>query len=539
MKKNYILQIAIFVLFLSHYTGFSKEGKQPTSEKMKVTSNTVASVTDNGWSYTCDDGIEVELLSLGLKNNVPATLNIPNGTTDVERIVVEIVYKGSNPGGTIELEDAVGNLYTANVVVPAGGSSNVWYYRTELPATTVIKYTNTFRASSAQSMLAYVFRKKNNGTASSGVFTALSGFNDIQTTTIPIQTDSGPRTVTVELPISELTPDGRYIHIEVSAADGSYTELTETITSFPSGECCIKVFELTLTDVAGTIDEIEIKIDTRSWQNGQNVYGQSWVMGGAVKTDVRCSCVESDVELPSADNLIDHILVEDLSQLPEVTFSDNCSNVTIAYNEYESIESCEIDYGPVYTDSNIMMHSFPFDNKHHWAKGYYIFKADGTTKILGRIENNSEPNSGWVMNIDFETVMTYTNWISSGGYANTDNLKEQRFYGNVDFSKTNSILGFGNYKNSSLSLVSTTDLHYMDVGPKDEYGAYGIGFYASYQGTVNGQVVGGENLQHIDMNASLKKCVKIREATRLLVREWIVTDAAGNTGVFIQRVELE
>jgi hypothetical protein len=242
MKKKYLLQIAMFVLFFSHLAVFSKERIKPSSEIITVKSNAFISTTDPGWSYTCDDGIEVELLSLGLKNNVPASLNIQD-TDNVERLVVEIVYKGNNPGSTIEVQDADGNSYIANREVPIGGSTHVWYYRVELPATSTINYTNTSQASSAQSILAYVFRKKNNGTASSGVFTALSGYNDIQTTTIPIQTDTGPRTVSVELPISELTPDGRYIHIEVSAADGSFTELTENINDFPSGNCCIEVFE--------------------------------------------------------------------------------------------------------------------------------------------------------------------------------------------------------------------------------------------------------------------------------------------------------
>ena len=526
----------MFVLLLSQFTAFSKDGVDPTSEKITTKSNSFISSTDPGWSYTCEDGIEVELLSLGLKNNVPASLTIQD-TQDVVRMVVEIVYKGNNPGSTIEIQDAAGNSYTANREVPSGGSSNVWYYRFELPTTTSINYSNTTHANYAQSMLAYVFRKKNNGTASSGVFTALSGYNDIQTEIIPIQTDSGPRTVTVELPISELTPDGRYIHIEVSAADGSFTELTETISDFPSGTCCIKVFELTLTNVAGSVDEVEIKIDTRNKKNGQTVNGQSWVMGGAVKTNVRCSCVETDTELPTADNLIDHIIIEDIDQLPVVTFSDNCSNVTIEYAEHYSRESCEIDFGPVHTQSNIWFNNFPFNDKHHWNKGYYLQFFDGSTKIYGKIVNNSESESGWNTEIIFEELVDFNTWVSAGGQVGDDAQKEQRRYAAIDFNKSYKLNGFGNYKNSNLSLVSTTNLHHMDIGPRDVYGDYGIGFWSSYEGTVNGQVVSGS--PHIEMNASLSKCVRARDGSNLLVREWTVTDASGNTAIFIQRVEIE
>jgi len=538
MKNKYLSQTLMFVLFLSHLMGFSKEGFEPASEKIIINSNSFASATDPGWSYTCDDGIEVELLSLGMKNSVPASINIAD-VQDVTRIVVEIVYKGKNPGNTIEIKDAEGNSYTANKEVPVGGSSNVWYYRVDLPATTSIIYTNTTNVKYAQSMLAYVFRKKNDGTASSGVFTALSGYNNIQTTIIPIQTDSGPRTVTVELPISELTPDGRYIHIEISASDGSFSELTETIDSFASGQCCIKVFKLSLSDVSGSVNEVEIKIDSRNKKNGQNVNGQSWVMGGAVKTNVRCSCVETDTELPTADNFIDHILIEDISQLPEITFSDNCSNVTVEYAEFYSRQSCEIDFGLVNTGSNIWFNDFPFDKNHHWDKGYFLQFIDGSAKIYGKIVNNSEPDSGWNAEIIFEGLVSYNTWKNSGGQVGNDTQKEQRSYTNIDFSKPYKLDGFGNYRNSNLSLVNTYDLNYMDIGPRDIYGDYGIGFWSSYEGTVTRQDLPGGNSQFIEMNASLKKCVFARDGADLLVREWVVTDAAGNNKVFIQRVEIE
>ncbi len=538
MKKSYSMQLLILALFLIQFNGYAKDGNtNPSSKKIDLTSNTFTSLTDPGWSYSCDESIEVELISLGLKNNVPASLEINDGES-IDRVVVEIVYKGNNPGSTIEIQDANGNSYTANREVPTGGSSNVWYYRTEMPATSSVNYSNTTHASYAQSMLVYVFRHNNTGAATSGVFTALSGYNDIQTTTIPIQTDDGPRTVNVELPISELTPDGRYIHIEVSAADGSFVELTETIDDFSPGTCCIKVFELNMENVAGSVNEIEIKIDTRNKKNGQNVNGQSWVMAGAVKTDVMCSCVDSDTTPPTADNLVSHILVEDLSQIPEITFSDECSAVTIEYNEYEDItESCFIDFGPTYTDSNIWFHSFPFDKWHHWENGYFEKFTDGSAKIHGRVVNNTDPTSGWIIEIFFETLVDFNTWSASGGYIDNDSQKEQRLYANVDFAKPYKLEGFGDYTNSNLTLLSNTNLHHMDIGPRDVYGDYGIGFWLSYEGTVNGQTVGGENLQHIDMYASLDKCVVKR--VNMIVREWIVTDAAGNSSVFIQRVEFE
>jgi hypothetical protein len=528
----------MFALIIIQFNGYAKDGNpNPSSKKIDLNSNTFTSLTDPGWSYSCDESIEVELLSLGLKNNVPASIAISD-VESLDHIVVEIVYKGNNPGSTIEIQDDNGNSYTANREVPSGGSSSVWYYRTEMPITTSVNYSNTTHASSAQSMLVYAFRHSNTGAATSGVFTALSGYNNIETVTIPIQTDDGPRTVSVELPISELTADGRYIHIEVSAADGSFVELTETIDDFSPGTCCIKIFELNMENVAGSVSEIEIKIDTRNNKNGQNVNGQSWVMGGAVKTDVMCSCVDSDTTPPTADNLVSHVLLEDINDMPEITFSDECSAVTIEYNEYEDItESCFIDFGPTYTDSNIWFHSFPFDKWHHWENGYFERFDDDSAKIHGRVVNNTDPTSGWIIEIFFETLVDFNTWVAAGGNIEDDAQRELRLYASIDFSKPYKLEGFGDYTGSNLTLLSNTNLHNMDIGPRDVYGDYGIGFWLSYEGTVNGQTVGGESLQHIDMYASLDKCVVKR--VNMIVREWIVTDAAGNSSVFIQRVEFE
>jgi len=528
-----ILLCAFLISPNSH--AFNKTKKLPL-KKSENGDFYVNSTTDPTWSYTCNDGVEVELLSVGLNNNVPASIDFPD-LESLFRIVVEIVYKGNNPGETIDIEDADGNIYTANREIPSGGSSSVWYYRAEIPVTSSITYSNTLYADKAQSMLAYVFRKKNNGLGSSGVFTAIGGYNSIEMIKIPIVTDSGPRSVSVELPVSELTDDGRYIHIEVSAEDGSFAELTETINDFPSGNCCIKVFTLNLENVAGSVNEIEIKIDTRNKKNGQNVNGQSWVMGGAVKTDVKCSCVDFDTTPPTSSNFTDHIILPHISLMPKITFSDECSAVTVEYAEYPAEESCWIDFGPEYTESNIWFHSFPFDKWHHWENGYLQKFLDGSAKIHGRVVNNTDPTSGWMIEIFFESLVDYSTWVSTGGYTENDAMQEQRMYANVDFNKSYTFTGFGNYTDSNVILLNNTNLHHMDIGPRNEYGDYGMGFWISYEGTVNGEVVGGESLQHIDMYSSLDKCVPRREI--LLIREWTVTDAAGNSQVFIQRVELE
>ncbi len=538
MKNSYsVCTSLLLLLLLSLNLHAFNNGITPAVKKLQVENNTVSSTTDPGWSYTCQDGVEVDLMSIGLKNNVPATLNI-NDTEGIRRIVVEIVYKGNNPGQTIELEDHMGKVYKAERHSPKGGGSNVWYYRTEVDPTTAIHYKNTAEANSAQSLLAYVFKTRNNGVASSGVFTALSGYNNIETTTIPIQTDTGPRPVIVQLPISELTSDGRYIHIEVSAADGSFASLTETIDGFDSGQCCIKIFELKLDDVAGNVDKITVKIDTRNKKNGQTVNGQSWIMGGAIKTDVRCSCVDFDEERPTtAAPFTNHILLEDISLMPQIEFVDNCSAVLVKYNESEDvIDSYFIDYGAKNKTTNVMLKGLPFDENHHWDEGYYQQYEDGTTKIHGTILNNTDTASGWLIEIYFKPLVDFNTWVSQGGYIDSDNLKSQRKYAAVDFSKPYTFIGFGKYNYNSLTLLDNTNFHHMDIGPRAEYGDHGIGMFISYNAAINGKTNTSAN-QKIEMYAGLKNHAYKRQL--FIMREWKVRDAARNYKVFVQRVELE
>lgn len=536
MRKKYFVSTLLCAFFISSVLyAFSDKEILPIKQKASG-EYYVASTVDPDWSYTCKDGIEVELSSIGLKNSVPTTLNI-NDLETIDKIVVEIVYKTKNAGESIEIEDDQGNIYTAERVAVPGGNS-VWYYRTEIPVTSYIKYSNTTNQAYAQSMLAYVFRRNNNGIGSFGYFTSTGGYNNVKTINVPINTDSGPRTVKLELPISELTDDGRYILIEAYTSDGNSTQLLDVINSFPDGKCCIKIYELTLNNVSGEVDHVNIRIDTRNKQNGQTVNGQSWVMASSIKTEVKCSCVDFDTTPPFANNFSEWRILQNIAEMPEVTFSDDCSGVTVEYNEYElAQESCMLGPGGENFSSNIWFNSFPFDNYHHWEYGYYLKLTDGTSKYIGKAVNDSDPSSGWIIELFFENQVDYNTWISSGGITADDPLNESRMYAAIDFTKSYRIQGFGDYKDSNLTFLTNTSYHHMDVGQRSEYGGYGTGLWVSYEGTVNGEVVGGEAYQHIEGASSLLKCVNKRAI--FIVREWIVTDAAGNADVFVQRVEIE
>ena len=268
MRKNYLWYVLILAILSNPFAYATSRNKSLHIKKDSNSSFVVNSLSDPNWSYTCQDGMEVSLVAKGINNSVPAYLDIAN-IDDIDRLMVEIIYKGDNPGDTIEIYDDTGNAIKAGRTV-ISTSDKVWVYRTKMPATPKIHYINTDKQEFAQSIVAYISRKKPVNVTSMVSFTELWGGNNIKLETIPLETDTEPRTIEIELPVSGLTADGRYIHIEAYASDGSFTEITDVITSFPDGGN-MKTYKLILENVAGSANQLEIMVDTRNNQNGMDV----------------------------------------------------------------------------------------------------------------------------------------------------------------------------------------------------------------------------------------------------------------------------
>jgi hypothetical protein len=242
------------------------------------------------WVFDCGENKQVDEYGYNAKCNDMNTITIPN-SGNVYQYVVEIVYKGSNPGSFTTITDASGNDYNLLRITPSGGSSNVWVYRGEISGTTSsITYNVPSGTDSCklQSIVVYAFRNTITN-ANSGIFTSKSGYNDIQTVVVPIPSGNGPRDVTLQLPISELTPDGRYLKIEALAGGQSAeTFIYGPDATLPGGNCCLAIPEVTITDVPAATTSVTINIDTRNGQNGQGVNGQSWVIAGLINVETDC-----------------------------------------------------------------------------------------------------------------------------------------------------------------------------------------------------------------------------------------------------------
>ena len=243
-----------------------------------------------GWNFECGDDKLVDEYGYNANCNITTVATIPN-SGNIYQYVVEIVYKGSNPGQTIEVTDAGGTVHTLIRSVPVGGSSNVWVYRRIINgSTSSVTYTTTGPLKcDLQSLVIYAFRNVPDASSSSGVFTSRSGYNDVQTITLNIPAYTAPRDLIVEAPISELTEDGRYLLFR--AESGGVSEevfIYGPDASLPGGTCCLAIPTLTLSSVPGAATQVVITVDTRNNQNGQSVNGQSWVIASGVNVDGDC-----------------------------------------------------------------------------------------------------------------------------------------------------------------------------------------------------------------------------------------------------------
>jgi hypothetical protein len=242
------------------------------------------------WAYDCDDNVTIDFYGSGANcSDNPDAEVIINNTAGVFQTVVEVVYKNQYPGSEVVVT-AGGTNYILPEVDISGTSSSVYVYRGLIaaPVGSVSHNTETSGCGSQnglQSLTAYAFRNTTIKRASSGEFTELSGFCDLQTFSIAIPTDDQERDLSILLPISELTDDGRFMTIRANAGG-----VTGSTTIFgPDGDCCQAAPVINLQNVPGSVSSVTIEVDTRSSQNPNGSgCGQSWVIAGLTYVDVDC-----------------------------------------------------------------------------------------------------------------------------------------------------------------------------------------------------------------------------------------------------------
>jgi protocatechuate 3,4-dioxygenase beta subunit len=250
-------------------------------------------------NLTCEDGKKVTLHAAGTNLNCGGStdinISIPN-SAQVYQLVTEVVYKNHDPGNTVTITTTnPSRTVTLNKVNISGGSSNVYVYRGTITGTASnVLYNSVINSCSnnngLQSMVVYAYRNLNENISQSGVFTNISGYCDLQTYSVPVQTDVAPRTLTIQVPISELTTDNRYLRVRATA--GGVTGETIIYGPDPSlNTCCVRIVTVTLNNVPGNTNSVNIEIDTRSSTNpggGATGCGQSWVAAGITTVTAQC-----------------------------------------------------------------------------------------------------------------------------------------------------------------------------------------------------------------------------------------------------------
>ncbi len=289
------------------------------------------------------------------------------------------------------------------------------------------------------------------------------------------------------------------------------------------------------------------------WSNGETTQSIVATQSGTyIVTATDCNgCVAMDeiqVTLESTDDitpigLVDEVTISQGEDYPAVTFDNG---ELVSYEEYDASSICKIELSShsSYNWRNLWFHSFPetYNKNFLWDEGYVVKNEDGTAEIFGKIVNIDLPESGFHLHYYFEELVDFTTWIGSGGYQNTDVDAADRLYARVDFSKPNSIIGFGVFADSNLELISTGNVAHMDYGPRDVYGGFGVGFWIDYQGTVNGMPAGNSmsttEMNHNDMYSSIGECFESPEedCQKFVVRRWTVRDNCGKECSYVQAV---
>ncbi|MCW8982226.1 MAG: hypothetical protein OQJ83_12645 [Altibacter sp.] len=112
----------------SKFTHTNKQLSYVASSYNTFNMESVASMTNDTWLFECGDDKRVDEYGFNANCNQTTTATIPNSGS-VFQYAVEIVYKGGNPGSSIQVRDSNNVNHTLQRSVPFGSSSNIWVYR--------------------------------------------------------------------------------------------------------------------------------------------------------------------------------------------------------------------------------------------------------------------------------------------------------------------------------------------------------------------------------------------------------------------------
>ncbi len=245
----------------------------------------------------------VDFIYRGLNRLLPARVLIPDAD-NVERVYMEVVYKGKLPSTSlhkaIQAKLSTGEEVTLTPKLIKGnwGQDGVAVFFAEVGPTSRVQLDFEVEENSAQSLLLYVLRDTPSSSYQAGVYASVYGYSETKSFDIPVPKDTRTRDITVTLPITEITTDGRVLDFVITAGDREIGFRRQWNNNYPfRNECCIDTVQATLRGVTGSFDKVTVKVISPSGSSRPS--GQSYVLSGLLQVEVSPVCAALEVQLPS------------------------------------------------------------------------------------------------------------------------------------------------------------------------------------------------------------------------------------------------
>ncbi|RMF30988.1 MAG: hypothetical protein D6765_02425, partial [Bacteroidetes bacterium] len=272
---------SLWKIDLANQTAIKLGSFEPDGEDVEACACLVSALPpppEDGWQFGCDAGTCVEIVGMGIKNNVPATLSITD-TAAVNQVIVEATYDGGSGAPTqVTFSSSAGETVTVGMQLFENSSSDRYFRAVMSPAASyTIEHPVGTNAQRAESFLLYVYRECEK-TASFGAFVHKWLYQSSDTIGFTIPTTARPRDIEIAVPLSEITDDGRIAIVRATAGSVSDSIIVNTYNQGNS----LNLTPFTLKDVPGSVDSITIIVESPPG-------GQSLFLSGAASASVFCN----------------------------------------------------------------------------------------------------------------------------------------------------------------------------------------------------------------------------------------------------------
>ncbi|MGF1564913.1 MAG: hypothetical protein ACFCUH_06075, partial [Flavobacteriales bacterium] len=398
----------------------------------------------------CEDALRLNVQGIGMEGQQCASIAINNTLPgDVEYIILETVWKGSNPPAQVTfVADGVDYPAVAQNVLEGNGTNqnNKRAYRAQVPAAANVSvcrpsgFSNNLRA-----LTAYVFRSNAGAiSAGSGEFVGRHLWQTSYTMNLTVPAHDQPRDIVVTVPLTDMSNDGRIAEITVTA--GSVSKFYQ-ITGNTNG-LSLNLTPLVLENVPGDVTNVQIFLNSNPANNPS-----SFMAAGLALADAQCETPE----------------VEEICEV--VGFNGPGTRHFIFFNAF----------GTNYTSSPEGLQ--------------FIQYADGTAKMTGEIFALNSPNKIFEVVLHFNNKSNYDEFLAQGlapkipAFASTADAQTWTYY-SFDQTRPNVLTGRGANNGIFLFLRNMDGTnHGLQIGTNganDKNAAFGMSTWFSYSGTHNG-----------------------------------------------------